>query len=151
MVELKYLYKSITADKSQICDGRSRESLAKMLKNLQIERSSSSNNLLSHTVSCNDAKGNVRSHSHELNLYRPISLSTDGGRKTASREKKAGSINDSAGLDISPDDVNAISKVADWFENNLHLQPPKMPFDGLQAPASNTKSNDEAVKFETRY
>jgi hypothetical protein len=26
-----------------------------------------------------------------------------------------------------------------------------MPFDGLQAPASNTKSNDEAVKFETRY
>ena len=76
-----------------------------------------------------------------------MSLSTNGGRKTAKREKKAGPINDSAGLDISPDDVNAITKVADWFENNLHLQPPKMPFYGLQAPASNTKSNDEAVEL----
>jgi hypothetical protein len=68
-------------------------------------------------------------------------------RKTASREKKAGSINDSAGSDISPDDVNAITKVADWFENSLHLQPPKMPFYGLQAPALSTTLNDETLEL----
>jgi hypothetical protein len=146
-MELNHLYKSITADKSQLCDGRSTESLSKMLEDLQIERrSSSSNNLLSHTVSCNNAGGEIRSHMHELSPYHPVSLRTSGGRKTATREMKFGpAINESAGLEISPDDANAISKDADWFNDDLHLQrrPPKMPFDSIEAQSSDAPKNNE--------
>ena len=127
------LYKSVTADRSQVCDGRTPESLA-MLKEesrfLQQKMSSDYLKLSAYTVSCNDAQGDIQRQSFVFNNYRPISKTAPAA--PYEKNRKVSTEGESVHADVpSPDDVTAISKVADWFQNNFDLsrQPPKMPYD----------------------
>lgn len=78
--------------------------------------------LSSYTVSCNDAQGEIQRQNFVFNDYCPISKATPAA--PYQKNRKVSTV-------PSPDDVTAISKVADWFQNNFDLsrQPPKMPYD----------------------
>ena len=139
MTQHYHLYKSVTADTSQICDGRTAESLTKLIVDgdgamLHAKDSSA----LSDTISGYGADAEIKSHCGAFKSYRPVSLSKPGGLKTEPHKAKKTLTDAPDDLDVSPDDVNAISKIADWFQNNLDLSrhPPKMPFDEGQKHAA---------------
>ena len=125
------LYKSVTADRSQVCDGRTAESLVMLKEESQVlQQKMSPDNLRfsSYTVSCNDAQGEIQRQNFVFNDYRPINKATPAA--PYQKNRKVSTEGEHADVP-SPDDVTAISKVADWFQNNFDLsrQPPKMPYD----------------------
>jgi hypothetical protein len=105
----------------------------------ELQRPISSNNLLSYSVSCNDDKGEVKCLRRAC-PYLPVSARNVKN----TRDVKSKSSDDRS----SPDDVNAISKVADWFQQNFELnrQPPKMPFESTDASQEDKEQDSIHVK-----
>ena len=140
------LYKAVTADLSQVCDGRPIDSLAKLRGSQlkegdgRLQRKDSSVSSNTNSGFCPDA--GTGGHCFAPNSYQPISSSKHGGFKAKPQKTKKILTDAPDDVNVSPDDVNALSKVADWFQNSLDLnrRPPKMPFDGVQKAATQENS-----------